>query len=219
MPQLVNQYITQTMGETQFSTAFQEFAGVCAANAVVLGLSPDEVADIQGEANKVTTKLGEWVAAKGAAANAKSAKNNQFKAGHEYVAQWAKTFRANPVISDDLLYELKLPPHNPPKSTTPPVEVENVVAKGNGQGYIKLQWNRAGNTSGTVFVIEYRTSVGSPWQVLDATTRVRFGFQWQVGDYIGIRVSARRGNLTSQPSAPVVLWEAGDDNVVMLKAA
>jgi hypothetical protein len=219
MPQLVNQYITQIVGENQFNTAFQEFAGVCATNAAALGLSPDEVADIQLEANKVTTKLGEWVAAKSAAAAAKSSKDTQFEAGHAYVAQWAKTFRANILISDDLLADLKLPPHNPPKTTVPPAEVDGVVAKGNGQGYIKLSWNRAGNKSGTVFVIEYRTSVGSPWQVLDATTRARFGFQWQVGDYIGIRVSARRGNVSSQPSAPVVLWEAGGDNVVMLQAA
>ena len=219
MPQLVNQYITQIQGETQFNTAFQEFAGVCATNATPLGLSPDEVADIQLEANKVTTKLGEWVAAKNAAAAAKSSKNTQFQAGHAYVAQWAKTFRANMLISDELLADLQLPPHNPPKTTVNPIEVENLVAKGNGQGYIKLQWSRSGNKTGTVYVIEYRTSVGAPWQFLDTTTHVRFGFQWQVGDYIGIRVTARRGNVSSTPSVPSVLWEAGGDNVVMLQAA
>lgn len=219
MPNQVNQYITEVQGQTQFADALNSFNAQCAANADVLKLDPAQLAEIAQAATKVTQKLDAWFEAKEAANQAGIDKNDEIKTAKGIVSTYAKTFRADPTISDALLGLLMLAPHNPPKTSTPPAQPTGVLGTSNGLGLIDLRWHSNGNKPTTMYRIEYRTNANAPWQFLANTSQRRFSYQWTPGTYIAFRVIAQRGTEASEASYPFVLWDGGADNVVMLKAA
>lgn len=121
-------------------------------------------------------------------------------------------------MSDQLLATLMLPPHSTPGSKTPPTTPTDLVANGDGNGLVQLRWGRNGNTPVTVFEVWYRTSPTGEWAVLGSTTKLKFDYQWNPGEYIGFRVTASRNGLTSPASTPVVLWEPGGEGILQLAA-
>lgn len=214
-----SQYITQIEADGDLNVALANFNTVCIANATTLGLKPADLTEIAAAATGFNTNLNAWVAARSTANNAKDTKNTQKTTSKGVVSKWAKSFRANPAVPDALLGQLMLPPHKTPGSKTPPTTPLDLVANSTGQGLVKLTWKRNGNTSTTVFQIETRDSVSSPWVMLDSTTKTKYDHQATPGVYIAFRVSAKRGTLTSAPSVPVVLWENGGESATNLKLA
>lgn len=219
MPNQVNQYITEVQGQAQFADALNSFSAQCAANADVLKLDPPQLAEIAQAATKVTQKLDAWFEAKEAANQAGIDKNDEIKTAKGIVSTYAKTFRADPTISDALLGLLMLAPHNPPKTSTPPAQPGQCNAKGDLQGFVYLKWGRGGNGSGTIFTIEYRLQPSGPWTVLGTTLKSTFAYQATPGEFVQFRVVAQRKGQSSPPSLPATLWDYSSDNVVMLKAA
>jgi hypothetical protein len=201
-------YITEIKGVGALNTALQSFQATCSANALALGLDPADLAEITGAATGLNTKLNAWTAAKSTAGSARQAKDAQKSTSAAIVSKWARVFRANQSVPDSLLEQLMLAPHDTPASQVAPAEPLDLVARGNGNGNIKLTWRRNGNIYGTVFVIEYRTSAGGPWLQLGTSTRRTFETQWTPGTYIGFRVTAQRRGVQSPASTPVALWES-----------
>ncbi|MBS1714152.1 MAG: hypothetical protein JST30_07420 [Armatimonadetes bacterium] len=204
-----SKYITEIVADAEFNLAMINFGAVCSSNAAALGLTPANLLEISAAQTSYTTNLTSWVAARSAANLALENKDIQKKATKVIVSKWAKTFRANPAVSDALLDQLMLPPHKTPGTKTPPTVPMDPVANGNGQGLVKLTWKRNGNIDGTTFVVETRSGADQPWTFLDSTTKARIVHQAEVGAYIGFRISAKRNGLTSPWSVPVVLWEDG----------
>ena len=219
MPSQVNQYITEIQGQAQFADALNSFNAQCIANADSLELTVPQLAEIQQAANKMTQKLNDWFAAKEAAHQAGIDKNAELLTSKGIVAKYAKTFRANPLISDALLGLLMLAPHNPPKTSTPPTQPGQCNATGDIQGFATLKWGRNGNGSGTIFKIEYRNQPSGPWALLATTLKSTYSYQAIPGEFIQFRIVAQRKGQSSPPSLPATLWDYPSENVVMLKAA
>lgn len=214
----MSQYITDAMPDAEFSTDLANFATVAAANAPALGLQPADISEIQNASTNFTTELNDWTAAKASADNAKTVKNTQRTVSRAVVSKWAKIFRAKVSVSDALLGQLQLAPHNPPASKTPPAQPFDLVANSDGNGNIVLRWNRAGNIQGTQFIIEYRAAANQAWAVLTSTTRASFATTWSPGQYVGYRVIAKRNDQTSPACTPVVLWDGEGLAPLMLAA-
>ncbi|MGE0001708.1 MAG: hypothetical protein AB7F50_01590 [Fimbriimonadaceae bacterium] len=214
----MSNYITQIESDGELNTALASFAQTCAAQATPLGLSPADVTEINNAATNFDTDLLAWQNARNAAANAVTAKDSQKSASKGVVSKFAKRFRANPAVSDELLASLMLPPHATPGTKTPPTTPTDLVAEGDGNGLVTLRWGRNGNTSATVFEVWFRTSPTGEWTVLGSTTKLKFDYQWSPGEYIGFRVTASRNDATSPASTPVVLWEPAGENTLQLAA-
>jgi hypothetical protein len=219
MPTPGQKHITEIVADLELAQALDDFREVAANNASALGLNQSDLGEITNAANNFSGKLGLWNAAKLAADNALATKNHQKQLSKATISKFAKIFRSKKSISDGLLAELMLPPHNPPRTKTPPTTPMNLVANATGQGLIKLQWKRNGNTSFTTFQIEYRTAPSGPWTILDTTTRVRYTYQAVPGVTIAFRVRAKRHGLTSAASAPFVVWPQDGSQEFQLEAA
>ncbi len=200
-------WITDIQADGELNSALANFYNVCNANALALTLTPANLTEIQGASTSFNTDLNASTAAKAAATAAVQAKNTQKTTSKDVVSKWAKTFRANATIPDELLAQLMLPPHSTPGSEIAPTTPTALVASANGDGVTNLKWNRSGNIQGTVFVIEKRTSASGAWAIFDTTTRRTFVTISNPGQYVAYRVSAQRNGMTSPASTPVVLWD------------
>lgn len=199
-------YITEITADGELNTALQTFKTVCTANQIALGLDVPELAEITGASTNFSTGLNTWTVDKQAATNSRVSKDTIKVASRATIAKWAKIFRANDAISDELLAELMLPAHSTPGSSTPPNQPLDLVGSADGLGNIRLSWKRNGNRPTTVFLIEYRTSAAGAWAVLNSTTKTKFETQATVGSYIEFRVLAQRAGSTSIASWSVTLW-------------
>ena len=201
-------YITQSMPEADYVAALTNFKTVCANNKVALGLSTDQLAEITAAAVDAATKFNDWTAAQTAANKAKDAKNEQFDATATTISAFAKTFRANNAISDALLAELMVAPHNPGRTSSPPVTPTYFQGSADANGLVTLTWKRNGNTTSTQFVVEGRTSDTAPWTTYGVATSCKFTYQASPGNYVAFRVVAKKKNVVAPATTSVSFWGA-----------
>lgn len=199
-------YITDNMSDGDLNSALNNWNTVCAANTVVLGLTPANMVEIAAASTAFTTTFNGATTAKAAAKNSVEAKELQKKASRAVVSKWAKIFRANPNVPDNLLDSLMLPHHKTSGSKTPPSQPLLLVGSADGNGLVSLKWNRNGNTSGTTFLIEVQTDPQGDWTISGSTTQTKSTYQAVPGNYIAFRVTATRRNLLSPASTPFSLW-------------
>ena len=211
-------YVTDIEADAALSAALNQFNLTCAANAGPLSLTPANLTEIAGMATSFATNFNAVVAIKQTAKATIEAKDIQKKASKATLSKWAKTFRANPAVPDNLLDQLMLPHHKTPGTKTPPTQPTNLVSSADGLGLVSLKWSRNGNNQRTQFLIETQTTPGGPWTISGGTMKSRFSFQANAGNYIGFRVIASRDDLLSQASVPVQLWVNGGENLLALAA-
>jgi hypothetical protein len=213
----MSKYITETVNDLALKGAFNHFSSVCAADAAALGLSPAEVAEITEAAAQYESDILKVVAAKAKLSSAVCNKDEQKAASRDMISRYAKRFRANRDISDAILTKLQLAPHETPGTHTKPTPPLALVATSDGQGNIKLIWDRNGNRQTTIFQIEVRYSPSDPWKMLGVTTQTKFRLRATPGSFISFRVFAHRNSVVSAAGTPVTLWH--EDRAVALKAA
>lgn len=204
-------YITDINADGALDTALVNFHNTCNTYADQLGLTPADVAAISNASTLFNTLLNGATAAKAAAKDAVSAKDAQKKVAKGLVSKWAKIFRANADIPDNILSALMLPPHATPGTKNPPTQPLDLVGSADGNGLVSLKWKRNGNIHGTTFVVEMRTSPSGPWTISGTTTQAKFRYQATPGSYIGFRVTAVRREIASAPSVPFELWVSGGE--------
>lgn len=211
-------YITEETNETRLNNDLTSFLNVATLNKVALGLQTTDLTEMTTLFGSYSTSLTSTATAKAAAKSAVEQKDLNKKAARQFVAKWAKIWRANNAISDPLLDQLMLPPHKTPATKTPPTQPTNLVATDDGLGRISLKWRRNGNTPSTTFTIESKNSPSADWVMIDATTKTRFEFQATAGVPIWFRVVAKRNDQSSPASTPVSMWESGESATLQIAA-
>lgn len=213
----MSKYITETVNDLALKSAFNAFSSTCATEAAALGLSPAEAAELAAAAAQFDSDVLDVVAAKANLNSKVQMKDEQKAASRSMISRYAKRFRANESISDALLTRLQLATHETPGTHTKPTSPMSLQATSDGQGNIRLSWNRNGNRQTTVFQIEVRYSPSDPWTMLGVTTQAKFRLRATPGSYISFRVFAHRNSFVSPAGTPVTLWHEG--RAVALKAA
>ncbi len=167
---------------------------------------------------------GELTALTGADTALNAAINAQFnaKAAEKAATQTKKTDRlatlaaiqaisatvyANPAVTNTMLAAIGFAPRRSGSGTPAvPVTPTSLVATPFAAGTVKLTWNRNGNASGIVFLIEWSTD-GTTWQFLKSTTRISYtanGFA--PGVQAWFRVTATTSTATSVPTSSVSVY-------------
>lgn len=211
-------FITEITADGELNTALNNFNTVCAANAATLALSPADLTAIAAASTGFNTTLNAATTAKAAAKNSVEAKDLQKKSSKATVSKYAKLFRANAAVPDNLLDSLMLPHHKTPGTKTPPAQPLDLTGSADGNGLVSLKWKRNGNISGTQFLVETRTDPAGDWTISGSTTQTKFQYQAVPGSYIAFRVTATRRDLLSPPSFPYAFWENGGGMGLQLAA-
>lgn len=204
-------YILQIRSVPALMQAAQTFYNVCSTNAATLGLTPANLTEINNAVTALVNGQSAMSAAKAAYKGSVTVRNAKTDSLRTVVSKWAKMFDANSAISDGLLEELGLPPHDPGQTSVAPIEPTDVTATADTNGKVFLKWKRAGNPTGTVFLVEVQYVAGGPWAQVGGVTVVKFAYQSpQVGTRTAFRVTASRKGQFSSPSVPFVLWDNGE---------
>ncbi|MBS1715834.1 MAG: fibronectin type III domain-containing protein [Armatimonadetes bacterium] len=212
-------YITELSSDGSLNTALANFNALCVQFTAQLSLQPADLIAIAAAASQFNTALNAATAAKQTSKGSVEAKDVQKAASKAVIAKYAKIFRANPAVSDQLLEQLMLPHHKTPGAKTPPTQPLDLVGSADGQGLVTLKWKRSGNIEGTNFLVEARTAPTGEWTIMGSTTRVKTTFQGTPGDYLAFRVTAVRNKQSSPPSVPFVLWDGSTGEGFELKVA
>ncbi len=192
------------------------FANGCANNSTVLSLTPIELADISNSATNFSDELNLLADAKLAAKAAADSKNKQRSRSVALARRYAKEFKANPAVPQNILVLLGIVGNN---SSNPVVPISDLVVMGCSDGVNKLTWSRNTNTSGTIYLVEYRLDSETQWSFAAAATATRFNHTGQIpGEMTWYRVISTRAGIVSVPSTPVVVYGNGGFGELTLAA-
>jgi hypothetical protein len=188
----------------------------CVANQEELGLSEKSLLDLLAEIEEFKSGYGAIEIIKAQLRAAVTGKNNAKIAVVDRVRALTRGFKADENVTPATLSGLGVLKESTGSALRP---IKNLTVQGKDDGVNILKWNRNGNAPGTIFLIEFRASASEPWQYAEPTTKTKFSHQKQIpGRKLFYRVSAFRGGVTSNTSAPVVVY--GDtENTSLLAVA
>lgn len=213
-------YITEDRSDVELLNQLPNFVAKATANASVLGLTPGQLTALGDEATVFSESMAAVVSTRATARGAVQTKNRDRATVRATIAQYAKTWRANPAIPESVLAELNVPPRQGQGSSTPPVTPSELSYSINTESVATLRWKRNGNKQGTVFNVERSSNGVSGWTVANTSTTTKAIFQTTPGVTVYYRVVALRGQQSSTPTTPVVIWpSAGTGETILFDAA
>jgi hypothetical protein len=204
--------------KAQFGPWITNFATVCAANVSALELNPAELAEINSATSQFNAALAAQQTARAAAIGATALADQEWAEAKAVVGKFNAMFQAIPGISPELLGELGLTVPGG-GGTVPVYSPSELSALGCSNGVNTLRWNRNGNESGTIYVVEAAYDGTSDWQIVDNVTRAKFDHADQEpGRFVRYRVFAQRGSTKSAPSGTASVYDPGAPSSLSLAA-
>ncbi|MEQ1821113.1 MAG: hypothetical protein ABL949_01245 [Fimbriimonadaceae bacterium] len=182
------------------------------------GASAGQLTALLASAASVGTDAATAAAAKNAAKVAFDNLAASRKALNANIAILAKQMYAKP-LSDAQVQSTGLQPRDKGRTPHNPITPTLFVATPNADGSVVFAWNRSGNTSGAVFVIEASVE-GGPWNAVFSTKRTKVSVSgFAPGVETATRVRATNRGLASQPSFEQVIYPATNSQTSSLKLA
>ncbi len=190
-----------TFSDGALQAWYTNFVDVALLNAVALDLD-------LGEQTELTTARDDFDAARAARANAAAAaisatadKNDNRAGVLALVGLFNNEWQANPLVPDTLIADLGLTIHDETPSQIGVFTPLNLLAAGNGNGEVKLNWSRNGNVWGCSFWIEVSYDGGTTWQLTSSTTKAKAKLTGVTIRPTAFRVRAERNSQISSPSS------------------
>lgn len=191
-------------GEAQYDAWLKQFVAYCVANEKELGLTPEVISELTALRDAYTSVLQESVRLKAELKGVTKQKGEARNAATQVARSLANQFKANPEISAIALGHLGLITR---KSAHPLQPVNKLTVVGFENGINQLKWNRNGNSSDTVFLVEYSLNSGGTWFFAGAVSKVKFIHGNQTpGRTVHYRVFANRSGVTSTPTKAVPVY-------------
>ncbi|MEX2244084.1 MAG: fibronectin type III domain-containing protein, partial [Fimbriimonadaceae bacterium] len=177
------------------------FAAFADANAAALGLSPAQVAELQSLAAGYKDDRLAQTTSHDAARAATETKNASERALVAQIGTYAGMWRANPALPESLLLGAGIQRRKRARHRRPLFAPTGFAIQWVRSHKVRLVWNRNGNESDTLFVIETRTGVDPTWTVVGVTMRKSYDYLADsVAQPVTFRVTAMRGSRRSEPS-------------------
>lgn len=208
--------VTQKMGDAEYLASLKVFVDAAQLYADTLGLDKPELTELQAQIGQFEKQLQQTQAAKNALKATVTEKDAQRDVVRDLVGTFARRWRADENIPDEILAGLRLAPHRSSPVRSAPAPVTDLVITANGEGELSLRWNRNGNVKGTLFMVETAPNGSGPWVLLDSVTSTKFSILGEPGVPIWFRVRTKRRGLTSVACLPVSMWAGGVGSGLLL---
>lgn len=133
-------------------------------------------------------------------------RNERAAACADSAAGIAAQVYANPEVSPTMIVGLGLAPRTDSRTRIVPKTPPGLVASAQGNGTVLLTWDRGGNASSVMFLVETRTP-GEPWSIVLSTTRTRVKLSGVApGVQTEFRVVASKSERRAVPSNVAVVY-------------
>lgn len=195
--------------DTVFQDWLENFIKTANNNLAVLGLVAADLTPLSTDKTTFDSVLTDAETKKAASKAATQKKDIIRKSAEAKARAIVKRIQAKADVTNDIKAQLQI---TVPGSTPPPPEIPlppvNLVANITGVGSYMLTWDRAGNSSNTLFVIEAKIGATADWLPVFTTTKTKYEHTGNpAGLIIMYRVKAQRGEIQSPPSNVAVVNE------------
>lgn len=198
-------WITELKSDAKLRNQVINFLEQTALNADELGATLEEIELLTDNIEAFAQDMDHVVATQTAARSAVAAKNASRATLRAQIAQFSKTWRANPSISDATLAQLNVPPHQTPGNHSPTTTPTSLGYSVNTENLITLRWDANGNKKGTIYNVE-ASGDGTNWSVVRTTTSKKTQLTGVPGQTLYFRVIAIRSERAATPTQPIVVW-------------
>ncbi len=199
--------------DTDYVVWLETFARVAAANAEILGFSPDQIALLAANHATVATNIAAVNQTRKQLRGLVSQKNEEIAATQEVTRAFVALVQSNRAVSTNLKGQLGVNPRTAPRSTAPPTPPQGLKATPSLDGTTLLQWKRGENASDrTRFIIEASVGDDAHYAYIGSTTRTKFKHTGQAfGVLVWYRVRAERSTKASAWSKPASAFGGRED--------
>ena len=192
----------------EFKNLLDDIAAKADGKAADFFVTQDLIDQIKTAGNTITADISDQ-AAKQAAAKAATNKLGQTrKDGDKLVSLLKRTMKANADFSPDKYVEFGFDADDLTPSAIAPQTPTDLSVEGFSNGTNELKFNRNGNKSGTVFVIEAKIGDAPNYSIIGTTKKTTYRHTGQKpGVKIVYRIRAQRGDQFSEYSNEAVIYE------------
>jgi hypothetical protein len=195
--------------DNDFSNGLGNFLTVAAANLVALGLTAADITAGNDAKTDIDAKIADATAAKEAAKSSTGAKAVSRKSGDAVLRALIKKVEATPDVPVALILDLGMSVRDSKPTPVHPSTPTALYVIGSDTGVNNLKWNRNGNKSGTMYIIEARVGESAVWQFVNATTRPDYEDAGRTpGQKVAYRVKAKRPAGESQYSNVATVYDS-----------
>lgn len=194
--------------ETDYVVWLDTFARVAAANADVLGFSPEQIALLAANHADVSSNIAAVDETRKLLRGLVSRKNETIAATQDVTRAFVALVQSNRAVSTNLKDELGVNPRTTPRSTAPPSPPHDLTATPSLGGTTLLRWKRGENASDrTRFIIEASVGDDAHYAYIGSTSRTKFKHTGQAfGVLVWYRVRAERSTKASGWSKPAAAF-------------
>ena len=188
----------------QFLLWYDQFLAACVENSEELGLTSKELVEIQSFNDDFKQKMTRVVSTKSVYEGAVQGKKLSRTLAIKNIRGFANKFKANLEVSPGTLRELGVVCSS---NSAPVVPVSKLVVVGMETGINKLKWKRNGNSSQTMFIVEFRAEGEEKWEFAGAVSKTNFIHAGQIpGRRVWYRVTSTRASKSSVPCPAVAAY-------------
>ncbi len=216
---VVTMYITELERDAELIQMMRGFVASTGESSKELGLSPDEVAELETLVTNYGAGIDQVAVLKAQLAQAVSAKDEDKRIAKDKIAFYAKIWRANPEVPNSLLTKLDLPTHEGKVNSKLPIQPSGLEADATVDGRITLKWDRNGNNPRALFIVETAYKPDGPWTISEMTTKTKVVLKGVPGNTLWFRVIAKRNERYSAYSLPISIWPNEGASTVDKQAA
>jgi hypothetical protein len=195
------------MSDPEFSVWLENFNTVAEAKKDTLGLATPQITEMDDIKSELNVALNE----KQAAEDVKKAKTvilrAKRKAAMKKVAYYNIIFKANDLITDDIIEELGFDASDAIPALLSPQQPIELTVQGFSTGINSLKWKKNGNKQNTVYIIDSRKETAAAFSFAGTTTKAKFDHKDQKpGERTFYRVRAMRNDEESSNSNEAVIY-------------
>jgi hypothetical protein len=200
----------------QFLLWYDQFLTACIENSEELGLTTTDLDKIQSFSDDFKQKLTRVVSTKSTYEGAVKGKKLSRTLATKNIRGYANRFKADLEVSPGTLRKLGVVSIS---SSAPVVPVSKLGVVGIETGINKLSWKRNGNSSQTMFIVEFRVAGEEKWEFAGAVSKTNFIHDGQIpGQRVWYRVTSTRASKSSVPCPAVAAYGPLESNDLSVAA-
>lgn len=204
--------------DTGADALFLQFKNAMAAHGAGLGYDAVAIDDTIAAYTDFHADLTTVTNTKAAARAAVKSKEEQRVTSSTIVRAYAQQIKNNPLATNAIKTAFGI---NVTTSATPPVTVpSSLSAAPSASGSCLIRWNKNGNISGTVYLIETKIGDTGEWTFTASSTKASYKDTAATpGVQKSYRVRAQRGSATSEPCSSVTIYNGEGEGFGGLQVA
>ncbi len=190
--------------DREYASWLQNFTLRCVENAKDLGLTPEEITELESLVSSFRSVYGNVLLTKSTLNGLVAEKNSLQDSAAKFVRQLTRKIKANTEVPPNILGSLGV---KKDVESGPVSVVKGLTVVAGSSGTNTLKWKRGSNTYGTIFMIEGSENGVDGWYTIDATSKISYEHENQVpGHTLYYRVRSKRAGITSAASPAVVVY-------------